>query len=242
MGIAVSFASSIVDLWQYRRTRFPLALFVPLAGYLTLAASVTDPPSLVVAGRVGLALLWLLQFRLADDLADRERDRVEYPDRVLSRADARPFVVLLVLITVGNVFLSGVWFLALTVGFALWYAVRPRWPQVNVVVLLKYPAFVYLLNPDHVGPNLLVHVLATFVAYEVLHDVRLRPVPGSTVLLALSLLSMPASVGIAEPVLLPGCLLLAWLFLRHHRHRPPKLWPYTVFLVSCVWISRAIRW
>jgi hypothetical protein len=258
MGIAVSYAWSIADLLLYQRKRSPLTLFLPLALFLTLAASGADEQRTIgpVAPRVLLALLWLFQFRLADDLADRERDRLDHPDRVLTRADARPFVRLLALLTFGNVLVTfwlrpwprGAEFLALAAVFGLWYAL-PRGQIAGLAVLLKYPAFVYLLSDSWIGAGVLLLVYCCFAAYEILHDTRLATVRGTCVILALSLVLMTASafalLADAEAwriaTLVPGGFLLAWLFVRHGRRREPKLWPYGVFFVACVWIACGYR-
>ena len=70
----------------YLRERFHLRLFGALAVAIAIGASGArfDWASLVVDS--GFALLLLAQFRLWDDLADRARDGIEHPDRVLVRA------------------------------------------------------------------------------------------------------------------------------------------------------------
>ncbi len=208
--------------------------------------------------RVLLVLPWLLQFRLADDLADRERDRRDHPDRVLVRADTTPFVAVLVLLVAGNTLLTAWWmaaprwlqFLGLSGLFLIWYAAAHRLPPLlaGFVVLLKYPAFVCLLtDPDTAVGGLplacvLVLVYACFLAYEILHDKRSWTMPGMDGVLALALATMTAAALLpAWPWsacwVAPGCLVLAWLFLRHRRRREPGPWSYAVFLVVCVWIA-----
>src|ERR1700722_11223913 len=165
MEIVVSSASAIAELLHYRRTLFPLGRFLPLALFLTLAASAQDQTTTVflALGRVFLVLPWLLQFRLADDLADRERDRQDYPDRVLVRAAPGPFLALLVLLVAGNTLLLA-WlcptprwaeFLTLSGLLLSWYVVtrrhRPLVLIASLPVLLKYPAFVYLLSSPRTG-------------------------------------------------------------------------------------------
>jgi hypothetical protein len=194
METAVSFASSITDILRYRRTRFPLVLFGPLALFLALAAAVVDPAGTLKGWLRGslLVLPWLFQFRLADDLADLPRDRRDHPDRVLVRAPPSPFGVLIVSLTAGNTMLAA-WlcpplrwgeFLALSGLFLIWYAVtyrhRPSLVLASGVVLLKYPAFVYMLIDARAGANgwtltgVLVFVYACFVVYEWWHDLRFR--------------------------------------------------------------------
>jgi hypothetical protein len=269
MGIAVSSTWSIANLWHYQQTRFPLALFAPLALFLTLAAGAADestPIGLVVA-RMLLALAWLFQFRLGDDLADRQRDRRDHPDRVLTRADWRPFVGLLALLTIGNALLTfrllpaprGAEYLGLVVLFLLGYIATRRWQPPRLLasagVLLKYPAFVYLLSSMSASrwtlASVLVLVYACFVAHEILHDQRLWEVTASAACLAFAMLLMTAAAILLlvltdeagrmwwwrAGLLGPGCIVLTWLFLRHWRRREPGLWPRAVFLVSCVWIA-----
>jgi 4-hydroxybenzoate polyprenyltransferase len=80
METGVSSASPIADLLRYLRTRFPLAQFVSLALFLALAAGAVNHSGPVqFLWRSLLVLPWLLQFRLADDLADRERDIHDHP-------------------------------------------------------------------------------------------------------------------------------------------------------------------
>jgi hypothetical protein len=264
METAVSSASASADLQHYLRTRFGPVRFALLALFLALAsAALDDSEAALVLGRALLVLPWLLQFRLADDLADRQRDRREHPERVLARAPPGPFRVLLILLAAGNVLVLA-WcappprwaeLLTLTGLALLWYV----WPHRRVpplaaalVVLLKYPAFVYLLGDPGasldrwVAVGVLVLVYACFVAYECLHDERLRTVRAATVVLAAALLAMTAAAvlawrgGLADACWLgAGCAVLADLFRRHCRHRAPGLWPYAVLLVGCAWITCA---
>ena len=73
---------------NYLRERFRLRLFIPLA--LLIAAAAIVPPASWTSFAIdfAVALLLLAQFRMWDDLADRGRDRIEHPGRVLVR-DAR---------------------------------------------------------------------------------------------------------------------------------------------------------
>ncbi len=206
----------------YVRERFPLALYVPLAVLLAVAAEVgsgTQP--LVPRVRDGL-LAWglVFQFRLWDDLADRERDRRERPERVLSRARSpRPFHQLMAVAIAGNVLLFGlprpslpvfIGYVALQAVFAGWYAVmrhRVRWRiGAALVVLTKYPAFVALLAMPVGGapawrlPLAMAVVYLCFGVYELLHDERLRS----------SALSLPVLAG--QALALQGLLAgLVWV-------------------------------
>ena len=264
METAVSFKSSIAELYCYQRTRFSLARFVPLALFLALAASAIDDTPTVGRWllRSLLVLPWLLQFRIADDLADLPRDRRDHPERVLVRAPLAPFVWLMVLVAVSNTLLAVFalplprWaeFLALTGLLLIWYAMtrryRPPATLADVPVLLKYPAFVYLLSDPALSASLsmggvLVLVYACFLAYECLDDTRLRTTVG-TILLAFALLAMTAAALLPVvmrpsdwlPVcwLVPGVVVLAWQFVRHCRRDNRGVWPEAVFVVGCIWI------
>jgi hypothetical protein len=262
MEIAVSFAWSIAELRRYRQTRFPWTRFVPLALFLTLASIALAPEALLpetALRRLLLMMAWLFQFRLADDLADRQRDRADHPERLLVQADVLPFLVLLGLLAAGNTCLTAwllpwprwVEFLALNAFLFLWYALRLPLLLASFGVLLKYAALVYLLsNPGAMRApaiGVLALVSACFLAHEILHDKRLWSVPGIGGWLALFLLAMPAAAVL--PVfhatnttwwflvwLGPGSAILALLFYRHNRRYEPGGWPYAIFLVTSVWI------
>ncbi len=182
------------ELVAWGRERFGLALGVPLALLVGGAAWAGGGPA---SGwlRSGL-LAWglLLQFRLWDDVADHERDKVEHPERVLSRARSLvPFQVLLVACAAVNLVLLGLLrpvpavlagFLALNACFLGWYGglrSRIRWRVgAALPLLLKYPAFVVLLGvptQDSAAwrlPLAMAVVYLCFGAYELLHDERLR--------------------------------------------------------------------
>ena len=124
---------SLEELIRYRRTRFPVRLGLPLAVFLTTAGQVTGQLGSPITWLANLALAggMLFQFRLWDDLADWERDRLHHPERVLVRASSlAPFHFLLLLLfglnTTGIAILrpitQTVVFLALNGAFYLWYS------------------------------------------------------------------------------------------------------------------------
>jgi len=265
----VSFDRSIANLLEYRRTRFPLARFLPLALFLGLAASTADEHTSVgfFAVRVLLVFLWLFQFRLGDDLADRQRDRRDHPDRVLVRAEGRPFAWLLAILTAGNMLMT-YWqlsvsrsteFIGLVGLFLLWYGIMRCWHfplLTSVGVLLKYPAFVYLLSDpsESVSRSTMIEVVvlvyACVLTHEFLHEKRLWRMSGISIYLALSMLLMTAAAvwlmrlnaqGSQEwwlfGALGMGCVVLAWLFYRHWLRRELGPWPDTVFLVTGLWLT-----
>jgi hypothetical protein len=148
----------------YLAERVRPRLFVPVLSTLWLTAlwaSETLAPASLKAGSstytLSLLLLTLLvaQFRLWDDLEDRDHDRRSFPDRVLVRSTVEPFRWLLAILTVGAIAaaaaaslnaLAGV--VGLDLLFLVAYrVVRPRVPDLVwrfPVLLAKYPAFVAL--------------------------------------------------------------------------------------------------
>lgn len=205
-------------LLAWRRTRYPVRVFGPLAAGVALAAHAVGAPLTPhrFAAGTGLAWLLVLGFRLWDDLADRDEDCARHPERVLAQATSlAPFRVALVVLTLGGAVglasLGGVvprlGLLALVVaGLGVWYGgFRRLWPSPVVhyhVVLGKYPAVVALLGEPPAGvhagralPVLAVVYLALCV-YESLHDVRLRVAPGARRALAVDVVLLVVASGV----------------------------------------------
>jgi hypothetical protein len=196
MEIAVLWKLSLDLLVRYRRERLGgrIALLVLLLACASLAGSACAGWT-EFAGRLVLAATLVCQFRLWDDLCDLPRDRVHHPGRVLSMAPTlAPFQVLLAVLVGINLLLLGAWkprialftFLALNTVLFLWYGVLRHLAagaRLNaLVVLLKYPVFVYLLaaTPE-IPPGLSLAVAAALVyallcVYEVWHDPQVRTV------------------------------------------------------------------
>jgi 4-hydroxybenzoate polyprenyltransferase len=196
----VSSTSPLDELFPYLRERFTarVALLVPL---LAGASFVPSPPAgtLDLLGRLALAGTLVGQFRFWDDLADRRRDRVDHPERILSRTRSLvPFWGVLVALLLFNLLAVGMSRPPVALGllggcdaaFLAWYGVlRHRVPVVlrAPVLLLKYPAFVYLLaaRPDcPAGPSLIAPLILVYVllcAYEWWHDPRPRQAVSRTV-------------------------------------------------------------
>ncbi len=171
----------------YWRERFRPSLFVPAAVVLAIAARAGtsfDVRGVVTDGLV--ALVFLAQFRLWDDLADRQRDRARHPARVLVAArDTSPFVALCVWLGIVNICIAA-WrggtlaaslLGCLDAGAAIWYASRSAGRTVagDLVLLAKYPAFVLLLSTESASPLGLTLLAASAVyagacAFEIWHD------------------------------------------------------------------------
>lgn len=193
------------------KSRVPAGTYLPLALLLCTASWATGwPPSLSAwVINFALACTLLIQFRLWDDLNDLERDRLDYPQRVLSKtASLTPFRLALAALFALNFALLAFtrpWpilsiFLILNAGFFVWYRASAFFRINNAfgyhVVLLKYPTFVFLIAP--VGDGTLTPaatcamgmIYFCFCVYEVLHDLRLHPIRGTFHLLAIEMVAL----------------------------------------------------
>jgi hypothetical protein len=178
----------------YLRERFKLRVFgVATAAHAAAALWVagTGPTLKSTSIALGLTVLLLLQFRLWDDLEDRERDRVSHPDRRLARSDPSPFrlicrvlaiVNLVLVVATGSPTAAGA-LVGLDLFFWLAYGqVRSRLSERSwrfQILLLKYPVFVALVAAAF-GPVPTWRLLAASgiiyicaCAYESLHDRQL---------------------------------------------------------------------
>lgn len=187
MGIAVTFASSLDAFGAWRATRVPLPRYLALAAFLAWAALSVDVTHFAQAATVLVfAFTLVLQFRLWDDLADRNRDRIAHPERILAAADdVKPFVAAVWLLGGGNALgLAGSFgttsclgFVLLNIATAAWYWRHRERGLTHVLVLhLKYPAFVLLLATAHVTALAIAaaSAYAALVAFELLDAPRLR--------------------------------------------------------------------
>lgn len=181
METTVSSSSPAAELFAYARERIAtLRIALLLAFIAGLGFAVEKPHDLSDAViRIALTALLIIQFRLWDDIADREHDRERHPERVLQRHRGRatPFLVLFGALTVPILallfaFENPAWRIAaygaLAVGLAVVYGgqatahgrvMRMGW------VLLKYPVFVLLPFSSPGSPNAWV---AAAIAYLVL--------------------------------------------------------------------------
>jgi hypothetical protein len=175
----------------YLGERLKAGIFGPAAVVHTAAAvwaAGTSVGAASVAIMFGLAVVLLLQFRLWDDLEDREHDRRLHPARVLTRANPRPFRYACVLLAAANIVLLVIaGSRAAIEGLAcldifLWIAYGPlrrRLPDRIwrfQILLLKYPVFVGVLAAALGTPirmRLFTAAAAVYLcacAYEALHD------------------------------------------------------------------------
>jgi 4-hydroxybenzoate polyprenyltransferase len=126
-----------------------------------------------------LLVVLVLHFRLWDDLADRDYDRLHHPDRLLTRiSNVRPFWIffaLLAMVSGAFVFwLSGKQGLLIYIALSgLLFAVYlGPWPFLRhrsvrtQLVLLKYPTFLVLIAPD-AGEGVVAAALLAYGALAV---------------------------------------------------------------------------
>jgi len=203
------------ELADYLRTRLPPSRFGPLGLGLVLAALAGGPAPGAGSSlwQLALAASLLLQFRVWDDLADRERDRRRHPRRVLVTARRLGrFQMLRALAAGAAVLLVAVGpdpgrrlaaYGLLVLALALWYGHgRRRWRQPVLgyhIVLAKYPVFVYLLSASSARPlPRLLAMLSVYLAlcvYEVLHDAEVARAPGARGALGADLAALVAASG-----------------------------------------------
>jgi hypothetical protein len=140
----------------FLRERFR-PIFLVVACFTTLAASAFRliwPDALF---DVGFALLLLAQFRTWDDLADRARDTVIHPDRVLVRAvDVTQLIAFCGALAVANICiavardstgLAVAVICVLDLALGLYYLARTvRTAAGECALLAKYPALVLVVS------------------------------------------------------------------------------------------------
>lgn len=171
----------------YLAERFGVRLFLPLAVVIAIAAAGGTLSLSGVAFDTLFALLLLAQFRSWDDLADRTRDAVSHPGRVLVRATSiAPVVAFSGALAIVNICVAvqrdgsgvAVAVLALLTGaLGAWYALRSsRTAAGDHLLLSKYPAMVVVVAGHRVmeAPAQIVGAaLALYLVvcvYEVWHD------------------------------------------------------------------------
>jgi hypothetical protein len=173
---------------EYWFDRFVLSPLLPAAVLLALvpALPINEPGYVLTVWiyNLPLSLLLIAQFRLWDDLADRERDRQEHPERVLAYSEPAPFVIAAAMLSGLNLAIAfvsrgtraGLILLALDVCLASYYRYRPgrRTAVSDALLLLKYPAIVVVLTQLRSDRWAIVlatiATYATVLAYEIWHD------------------------------------------------------------------------
>jgi uncharacterized membrane protein len=204
MGVFVSWIDNFA---AYRRERFPLRVFLPVALGLTVASFADATPAFINAPiALATTIILLFQFRLWDDLADRLGDRARQPSRLLCRAaDVSSFYVLLILsglASAGGVLAAGRFagFIALCVIAFLWYAAFSEQARRTIagrhVLLLKYPAFAWLFAPAQTRTTELISSMTVIylcsAIYELRHDQEMRSQPIARALMIVEVCALGA--------------------------------------------------
>jgi SAM-dependent methyltransferase len=177
---------SLKEIRDYAIERFPLRVFLPAAMLIALASGagpLSDPGAW--AKNIAFALLLVAQFRVWDDLADRTRDAIDHPNRVLVRSQrVNLFACLTGALAAVNVFLTAgnVRACAILVGLnavlAVHYALRGSSRNLagSLLILAKYPAFVLILASGY-GTIPVLSAIAIFAgacAFDALDTVARR--------------------------------------------------------------------
>ncbi|MFT5125528.1 MAG: hypothetical protein ACI9TH_003090 [Kiritimatiellia bacterium] len=152
-------------------------------------------PTIQVAFRLEIIFFLVLQFRLQDDLNDRESDRINHPDRVMVRCDgAAPFLFLILFCIVMILLLLRLLhydpmqvnraYLLGSLMITGWYGLSrlaglPEWGR-SIGVIAKYPIIVSLVSARGFDHDLHVYgvllgVYLLMLVYELAHDPSQRP-------------------------------------------------------------------
>jgi hypothetical protein len=171
----------------YLAERFSPRIFIPLAVIIAGAASGDSRSGTRLVLDAAFALLLLGQFRSWDDLADRRRDALFHPERVVVRAlSIAPLVAFSGALAILNICLavrrdpSGIavaGLVALIGVLAAWYSLRTvRTAAGDHLLLSKYSVMVIVVAGERVldAPvRILCAALGLHLAawlYEALHD------------------------------------------------------------------------
>jgi hypothetical protein len=181
---------------RYVRERTRLSVFVPLALVMAAIGRWTGGPVDRWTGETAAiefavaslaALVFVVAFRVWDDLEDRSRDAREHPSRVTVVADSvaplRAFALVLgtlgvLLVALGPHRISRLAAVGIAIAvLAAWYRMRPRSTRAVVnahVVLLKYPLLAFAASPASPPTGALVSLYLVLCAYEIVDDPALR--------------------------------------------------------------------
>jgi len=161
----------------YFAQRFPISVFGPVVALIAGAAlwSVESASGTAATRALALSALLVTQFRIWDDLRDRERDRRTHPERILTRASVGPFRAICAALSMVSAILCLASPPALAVlvatNAAFWFAydvLRPQIPDTTWqfgVLPAKYPAFLCIAGPAIGVPSPGRLAMATLVAY-----------------------------------------------------------------------------
>lgn len=195
MEIKVSSISFVNTLTKYAVTRLVTARIVALAALVTIVSIALSAHRTFwdIGTTALLAGCLISQFRLWDDLEDRNFDRVHHPHRILAISDeVNQFYLVVIglgmLVTIGLAIWRSLTQLLvyglLLLGFTVFYRL-PTWHDTKrllrtQLVLIKYPVFLYLCAQQTIFNKLVLSALALYVflsLIDLLSDDALRPLP-----------------------------------------------------------------
>jgi hypothetical protein len=171
-----------------RYTRQRLVRPVVLAAVLLVsmgAAIIRIGDGLSIVSSIGPATLLVVAFRMADDIADRERDRERHPDRAVVQAEfTAPLAIAGATVWSGAAALAAVargpsavvMLVLFTIALTIWYRSRGiRSASGDRILLLKYPVFTIVTAgvPPSLTPSGLFTLAVVYLAacvYEWAHD------------------------------------------------------------------------
>jgi len=173
----VPYLSERFQVWRFG----PLAFILYLGYLLCVDFNPVKPSYLIVL------VLLILSFRLLDDLFDLQFDRVDYPERTLSKTkDPRPFIIFLAVLylllaaflILEKTYVSLSILLATMLFLCAWY-IKFRYffnsrMVHSLVILIKYPLFLYILAPGLARIEIPVLLYLTFLLFEIQDDPELR--------------------------------------------------------------------
>ena len=244
--------SSSKELVSYLYTRFPATRFIPLAIFLAAAglASASSSHLFPWVLAVALALTLILQFRLWDDIADRDHDQRIHPERVLCHTqNLKPFLTAtgilfvfngLVLFWLHDSSFKPIGYLVLCVYLLAWYRLRPITTPVSLLnshlVMLKYPVIAWLVGTSAADSDMvlllpcLFSVYLIFLIFEILDDTSLGRLPGAIV-------SLMASFSF---------LICVWVFIAfwsrpHTNSASMAIWPIIILSTLILGISSFLK-
>jgi hypothetical protein len=178
---------NIRAVFHYLAERFQVGRFVPLAlilylGYLLCIDFLSVRPQ-----DFFILLLLILSFRLMDDLFDLRFDRIVHPIRVLSKEkDIKIFIIFLVILYLmlsiffiwEKKFISFYLILVAILFFSFWYAKLRYFFNSKLlhalVILTKYPFFLYILEPVLPISGIPILIYLTFLLFEIQDDPELK--------------------------------------------------------------------
>lgn len=201
----MSSISFVSELARYAASRLGTARIVALTVLViavSLAISTHRSPTDIGTSAL-LAGLLIAQFRLWDDLADIDFDRIHHPRRILvTSRNVRTYFILVAFLAVLNAAIIAalrspaqlIAYMLLLAGTATLYRRRAwsgAWRLLRTqLVLIKYPVFLYLCASDGIPEHLIWGGITTYLLLglvDLASDTTLRTLPAQRWLLTFEL-------------------------------------------------------